>query len=222
MTSLTGAIGDLAAADLKLEKLERQKTRAEAAERDVIAKVVAGRAAVEAAEGEVSAARAEQASGQKQLLLAQRSVESARRALDLGMGGESASIRQIEQNERLKDEAETRILEAMEREAAATAAVSAARAALGLLEAARGDAGVPAALLESLSAVRGERQRAEAQLTKDLRAQYQSLTARGAFSVVEGSSCGRCQTALGPQVLAELRRGELRACPRCHRWLVAQ
>ncbi|MBN2798116.1 MAG: hypothetical protein JXX28_03145 [Deltaproteobacteria bacterium] len=220
MQGLYEVIAPLAALDLEQERLERTRDRAILA-RD---QAIAGQRALEEQLARATAALEVHAEAQRalrrQLDRAQRSIDAARRALDYGGGGAEASIRQLDQNLALLDEHETHLLEGLEEEERLQAELAAARRALAEATEAVASARVPSAVLDAISAADAQRQTLLGHLSREYREHYLHLRPKGAFAKVLGAACGRCNSTITPQLLNELRKGELKSCRSCHRWLV--
>ncbi len=141
----------------------------------------------------------------------------------------TALLHEIEGAKKKRSERETAVLESMDEEARAAAAVTAAKAALATAEkAAETDR---SAIAAEEAVVRGEEQALLARrdavladLPSGLRARYDRLLGakRGvAVAVLEKDACAACGSHLPPQKAIAVRRGEgVVECPDCGRILV--
>lgn len=217
---------DLALADVRA-RIDRLAPRRKAAD-DAVA---AARAAVAAAEERV-----------RELALAKRKAEQDAEALveqerrfqtQLGQVKKNeeyaALLHEIEGAKQRRSALETVVLEKMDEEGRATAAIASAKAALAAAE--RDAATARAAVDADEATLRGEeaglagrRDGALEQLPPALRTRYERLIAgkKGrAVAALSGETCGACGSHLPPQKAIAVRRGEtVVECPDCGRLLV--
>ncbi len=167
-------------------------------------------------------------------LTAQRDLERARtyqtrarRALEGGLGDADAAQRQLDQTTVQIDDLETQLLEHMEsgdamveRRASAESAIGDAKAHLAeLLE--RYDGELAAYIAEEAQQAAEVRSIALL-LPPELRGRYEDLRARRqwAVAVVREGACNACNKVVTQQHISDLRRGLMKACMGCHRFLV--
>ncbi len=172
----------------------------------------------------------------KRELGAQRELEQARtyrdratRALEQGLGDPDAAQRQLERTTEQIDDLETQLLERMEeadeltaRRSAAAGAVDAARVALADL------LGTYDALLAEHQATAhqeaGEVQALGDGLPAELRTRYQDFRhkRRWAVATIRDGACNACNKVVTQQHVTDLRRGLLKPCLGCSRFLVLE
>ena len=149
------------------------------------------------------------------------------RALEQGAGTADAAERQIEQCDRILDDAETQILQLMEDQERITDEIEAAQSAL---------AAVTEVLTEHERDVPGEIQgyRAEyqqhktrrteafARLEPDKQERYKKLRERrgSAVALIKDKSCHRCGRVVQSQHLGDILKGKIMPCHGCARWLI--
>jgi hypothetical protein len=194
-------------------RLDGERARVEAVQKR-IAEVQLRRRQLEK---EVETAAGEERKFQNQLLSVKKNEEY------------QALLHEIDAVRRRRSDAETRVLEAMEEEDAATREKPVAQAALaaGEREVAERVAGVDreeAARRAELEGLEQRRRQALDGLTPQVRARYERIHAsRDGRAVVpiRGGACGGCFRGQPPQLLQEARRGDrVLTCEGCGRMLV--
>lgn len=152
---------------------------------------------------------------------------SAQRVLDQGMGDPDAAQRQVEQCNEILDDLDTDLLEQMERqdtlEGQHTANAAARQAAQDFEDAAA--LSVPkilADLATKRAKVQSERDGTYAPLDNDMKYKYEQLVEkkRTAVALLEKGVCSSCQIVVQNQQISDLKRGLIKPCRGCHRWLV--
>jgi len=151
----------------------------------------------------------------------------ARRALEEGLGDAEAAQRQLEQTTVQIDDLETQLLEHMEsgdamteKRASAATAIDSAKAHLAeLLE--RFDGELAAHLAEEAQQAAEVRSIAPL-LPPELKGRYEDLRAKRqwAVAIVREGACNACNKVITQQHISDIRRGLLKACMGCHRFLV--
>lgn len=218
----------------RLDHLDRELTKHQRA-------IDAGQTSLEEARGAVTerqktreAAEAALAENRKQQLALQRDIQGhetnrdrAVKALEMGHGDAAAAERQIERTTALIDEVETRQLELLEAqdslegalEAAEQELVSAQEHLTGL------EASVPearAAHESAMALLSTERAEVHDALPADLARRYGDLRSRNKWAVahIVDGACSACRVDVPAQQQADLKRGLIVPCRRCHRWVV--
>ncbi|MCB9687307.1 MAG: hypothetical protein H6738_14110 [Alphaproteobacteria bacterium] len=152
---------------------------------------------------------------------------SALRMLETGAGSPEAAERQRQNCEHLIDEAETQMLELLETQDAARAALELAKSkveqAERVLNTARKE--LPPRIDEAAAAatrLQAELEGVLGDLPPDLRSRYKGLREKGRWPVarIKDASCSACSMTAPPQTMVELKRGRLMSCHGCHRWLL--
>ncbi|MFK7931338.1 MAG: hypothetical protein AB8H79_24360 [Myxococcota bacterium] len=153
----------------------------------------------------------------------------AQRALDSGMGNAEAADRQVQQCTSIIDELETRQLDEMETSEALDQAVKAAELALEAAEASRAEhAKLSPPIIEDLLARRAvaqaERDAIFPLLHAEVANRYTVLRRTKTFSVsaIPYNTCIPCRRTVAMAEAADVRRGLLRACRACGRYLVLE
>jgi len=153
----------------------------------------------------------------------------AERALESGMGDAAAADRQVQQCSSIIDELETRQLDEMEASEACDQAVKAAEAALEAAELSRAEhAKLSPPIIDDLLARRAvaqaERDALFPLLHPEVANRYTVLrrTKTVAVSLMRDSTCIPCRRTVAMAEAAEVRRGRLKACRACGRYLVLE
>ena len=148
------------------------------------------------------------------------------RALEQGAGNPDAAERQIEQCDRILDDAETTILQLMEDQERMTEEIGAAEFALAevtkILESREQE--VPTQIEAHRSAYRDQKTTRDdvfGQLDPELQNRYEKLRKRkgSAVSLIKEKACHRCGRVVQPQHLGDILGGKLVPCHGCSRWL---
>lgn len=164
---------------------------------------------------------------QRRLDEGRRHQGNALRLLETGQGDPAGAQRQLEKSTALIDELETEMLEVMEVEDAQQQACDAAKQAITDATSVRDERADALPGIESTSADELARDAAARsplldELPSDLRARYESFRAKGRWAVarLERGACNACYKVVQQQHITDIRRGLLKPCMGCHRWLV--
>ena len=151
----------------------------------------------------------------------------AQRALEQGLGDPEAAQRQLDQTSAQIDDLETALLERLEaqdalevQKQAAKEALRAAHASLQELMATYADTLASHEQEADLQA--GKLQDLASGLPSDLRVRYDGHRAKGRWAVasIREGACNACNQVVRQQHISDLRRGLLKRCLGCHRFLV--
>lgn len=217
----------LGAIDAVLDDLDKQLAKQRA-------RVPAADAAIEVIQGQIDVAKAALKAVKTEERATARAVEryekrraQAQRALDSGMGDPAAADRQVQQCSAIIDDLEGTQLEQMEAVEQAAATVATAEADLVQATADRAvDAEQAPPIIEDLSARRAvkqaERDALEPQIHAEIRNRYAILRAKKktAVSLMQDSTCIPCRRTVPMQDASDVRRGLLKSCRNCGRYLV--
>ena len=176
---------------------------------------------------QVSASKTTEHEAQRKAKRYQDRRSSAQRMLDQGMGDPDAAQRQVEQCNEILDELDTDLLEQMECQDALDAQhasnAAARQATQDVQEAAA--VSVPKILADlstKRAKVQSERDGTYAPLENDLKYKYEQLVVkkRTAVAILEKGVCSSCQIVVQNQQISDLKRGLIKPCRGCHRWLI--
>lgn len=219
----------LADLDLRIDRLDRQHEAAAAT-------LPAAQQVLDAATEEVNDAAEALARLRERERTTAREAEqyvkrgaTATRALEQGLGDSEAAQRQIDQCATILDDLETRQLEIMEalEQAEATLQARTAVQAERQAELDQIQAALPNQLAELQSARRAlepPRAHARGELPKDLGLRYDLIRKKkrtAAAPLVEDDSCDACRLRAPMMEASDVRRGLLRTCRGCGRFLIA-
>lgn len=220
------ALERLDALDRDIARIEGEIAAAAKRLADADAALTAATAAHVEARGRLDASRTDERANQRRIDEFRASRASATRILETGAGNADAAQRQLDRCDALIDEAETAMLELLERQDAIQAEVTRAEAALArateVRTAAAAEVPVKRAALDAELAERtGQRAPAFEALPAELRNRYADFRARNRWAVakVRDNACEACAMAVQPQMVVDLRRDRLVTCHGCHRWL---
>jgi predicted nucleic acid-binding Zn-ribbon protein len=181
----------------------------------------------QAAQQAVDDTRAEERALHRRLEAARGHRANALRLLETGQGDPEGAQRQLDKSSALIDELETEMLELMERQDAQQAALAAAtevRAAeqSKVDELVEAQPALEAEQRASIAADQEEREPVWAQLPADLQQRYDDFRAKRMWAVsrLRDGACHACNTVVRQQHVADLKRGILKPCMGCHRFLV--
>ena len=164
---------------------------------------------------------------QRRLDEGRRHQGNALRLLETGQGDPEGAQRQLDKSTALIDELETELLEVLEVQDTRQAALSAASATLEHATAKHAElaGALPAIEAEAeaaLSADAEARQPVFAQLPGEVQTRYDSFRAKGRWAVatIDKGACNACYQVVQQQHISDIRRGIVKPCMGCHRWLV--
>lgn len=218
----------------RVDRLDRERARQEtevarqrASLAEAEAAVAAAAAGVAEAQALVDANRADERALQRRIDDLRQNRAAAIRMLETGAGDPVAAERQLENCERLIDETETSMLELLEAQDRVNGALASAQGRETLAEAvrARARSEVPPRLDELAATLAELTRELEAELEAlpaDIRKRYRALRGSGKWPVahIRDGSCDGCRMSVPPQSVAEVRKGRLKECMGCRRWLV--
>lgn len=214
-------------ADRELHRIaaDRAKLAARLAERDKASTDAVS--AAKAAHAELEKNRTEERAVNRRLEDLRNSRGAALKVLESGIGNAEAAERQLAKCDGLIDEAETSVLEALERQDGLVRVLTAAEARVAESAAAlEAERQAQPALLEALerdeAKATAERTHVARSVPADLRGRYDSFRERGRWAVarIREGACEACSRAVQPQMVVDLRHDKVVACHGCHRWLV--
>lgn len=207
------------------DEARRSLAAAHRAEAEAEAALLEAAGARDAVRAELEAAKAEERAQARRIEQYRKRLDGAIRALETGMADPAAAERQRVQCLEIIDQAETASLMAMElqeevRVRLAPLEERVAQAEQALARTREEAPGRVAAVEARLAELEAERGPLYESLQHEIRQRYDLLRARKkppVARVVRGA-CGRCNTAVQPQALIEIKRGDLKTCS-CGRWL---
>ncbi|TVQ93858.1 MAG: hypothetical protein EA397_03655 [Deltaproteobacteria bacterium] len=221
-------IRDLGQLDDKLDSLSRAHARESAREPE--ARQALAHATAEASETAKALAglREAERSASREVTLYQKRRAAATRALEQGLGDPEAAQRQVEQCAQIIDEFETRQLELLEAIETAQQTLAERQRVQSEAEQALGQHIVEAGeALAAIEAQRGrlqpQRDRAHEALPKDLGLRYDLVRSKKGSAVAalqDDDSCSTCRLRAPMAEASEIRRGLLKSCRGCGRYLL--
>jgi uncharacterized protein len=222
---LIRALGDL---DRELDRLQKERDQLAARGPETQAALADAQAALARAEAALGAIREEERAAARDVGLYEKRRAAASRALSEGLGDPDAAQRQVEQCAAILDDLETRQLELMESAEAASGVLTAARSDRDThaRAAAAVEAELPpglAAIDAARAAVQPDRDAARAALPKELGLRYDLVRTKKRTAVAElrpDDTCLGCRLRAPTVEAADARRGLLRACRGCGRFLI--
>lgn len=222
---LIRALGDL---DRELDRLQKERDQLAARGPETQAALADAGAALAQAEAALAAIREAERAAARDVGLYEKRRATASRALADGLGDPDAAQRQVEQCSTILDDLETRQLEMMEAAEAAGASVAAARAERDAraVAASAAAAEIPPGLAQIDAARAGllpPRDAGRAALPKELGLRYDLVRTKKRTAVAElrpDDTCLGCRLRAPTAEAAEARRGLLRTCRGCGRFLV--
>jgi len=218
---------DMDTHDRAADRARREAEKLRQARRDAEGVIDAARAEVARIEGEQAALKKAEHATQRGLEQARTYRSRAERALQQGLGDADAAQRQLESTSDQIDELETQMLEHME--AADSLAAARAAAEVAVEKAVEAHATLmktwasELATQEQRAADESARlQELAAGVPADLRDRYESHRAkrRWAVAVIREGACNACNKVVRQQHISDLRRGLLKPCLGCNRFLV--
>ncbi len=166
---------------------------------------------------------------QRKLHLYRDRRASAIRILESGVGDFTAAERQVSQCDEILDDTETLLLEALEEHDTLDEDIE--QAAAGVADA---DQGLGVVVEETKAAIArcnaewreivAEREVLWTALDREFHAKYENLLRRKKYAVapIYQGACAGCQRVVQRQEVADLKRGLMKTCRGCHRWLVLE
>ncbi len=218
---------DMDTRDRAAERARREAEKLRQARRDAEGVIDAARAEVARIEAEKAALKKAEHATQRDLEQARTYRSRAERALQQGLGDADAAQRQLESTTEQIDELETHMLEHMEAADALSEELGAAEIAVEKAVEAHGTLmetwESELATQEQLAADETARlEELRAGLPSDLRDRYDGHRAkkRWAVAIIREGACNACNKVVRQQHISDLRRGLLKPCLGCHRYLV--
>jgi len=191
--------------------------------------VTAAEAALARAEQALSENKTVERGLQRRLDEGRRHRGNALRLLETGQGDPAGAQRQLEKSTALIDELETELLEVLEVQDERSAAVEAATEALRAARARHGELsqalpGIEADAEAALAADAAARAPVYDELPSDVQSRYDSFRAKNKWAVarVVRDACNACYKVVQQQHVSDLKRGIIKPCMGCHRWLVVE
>ena len=213
--------------DQTLEKLHQSMKKAQRRLLSAESEVKAASQHLEDRQNAAKRTRLEELALQDKVRTYEHQRGMAIRALEQGAGTADAAERQIDQCDRILDDAETHILQLMEDQERITDEIEAARSALTevtevLTEQERA---VPSEISDYRSQYqqhKAERTEAFTRLEPSLQERYTKLRERrgSAVSLIKDKSCHRCGRVVQAQHLGDILGGKIMPCHGCARWLI--
>lgn len=188
--------------------------------------VQAATSALKAIEARIEEHRAAERTRHRDLEQARTYQARATKALETGMGDADAAQRQLERTTVQIDDLETEMLEGMERgDALDTERQEAVKALAAAKERVESLAVDHDAVIAQHRAVQARHLAAladvEATLPPELQTRYNDFRIKGRWAVapIVEEACGACYTVVRQQHVSDLRRGIIKPCLNCHRFL---
>lgn len=213
--------------DRSSDQARRARAAAHQSQADAVAALAAAGDALAAAEAALEANRGAERALSRRLTDARQAQSRALRVLETGVGDPEAAQRQHDRSGALIDELETDMLEILEQQDTLVGARDAAS---------QHQAATRQALAEAEAAVPPAEAAAEAVLTADasaraplwsalpaeLQQRYDDQRAKRRWAVarIREKACNACNTVVQQQHVADLKRGLIRPCMGCGRFIV--
>lgn len=213
--------------DQTLEKLHQSMKKAQRRLLAAESEVKAASQHLEDRQNAAKRTRLEELALQDKVRTYEHQRRMAIRALEQGAGSADAAERQIEQCDRILDEAETQILQLMEDQERITDEIEAAQSALTevtevLTEQERDVPTEIGSYRTEYQHHKTRRSEAFSKLEQDLQERYKKLRERRgtAVSLIKNKSCHRCGRVVQAQHLGDILGGKIMPCHGCARWLI--
>jgi len=215
--------------DRRLQKLDTAIKKNEKRLADATRRVQKTREDLHTKRAALAANKKEEHALQRKLHLYRDRRNSAARVLESGVGDFTAAERQIAQCDDILDDAETLLLEALETHDGldedieqCTAALSDAEQGLDVVQA-ETRVTIEACNTEWREIV-ADREVRWAGLEREFHHKYENLLRRKKYAVtpIFQGACTGCQRVIQRQEATDVKRGLLKTCRGCHRWLVLE
>jgi len=215
--------------DRRLQKLDTAIKRQEKRLADASAHERGVQAQLDTLQARLGTLKKEEHALQRKLHLYRDRRSSAARVLQSGVGDFSAAERQLAQCDEILDETETLLLEALETHDGLDSDIEACSAALE--DAQQGLSTVRAETQAQIGEhntewqqIVAEREVGWAALDREFHGKYETLLRRKKYAVapIYQGACTGCQRVIQRQEAADVKRGLLKTCRGCHRWIVLE
>jgi len=223
------ALLEVAIFDRRLQRLDTAIKKAEKRLADTDAHAKRAATHLQAKADALSVTKKEEHGYQRKLHLYRERRASAIRILESGVGDFTAAEKQVSQCDQILDDTETLILEAMETHDSLDEDV--AQATAGVADTEQGLTVVKAETRAEIAdhnrewqEIVAERELAWGRVDREFHHKYNNLLRRKKYSVapIYKGACDGCQIVLQRQELADLKRGLIKTCRGCKRWLVLE